>query len=127
MKLFIFREILCTPDGSQFAIDWVNRRHARNKLVMLVLTGTLCSSDTNYVTHFAAKAENMDCITCVMNYRGIAVEALTPRFYSASNYEDLELVIKHIKTLYPLYSIFAVGTSIGRSHLFLIFLFQQSW
>jgi predicted alpha/beta-fold hydrolase len=38
---------------------------------------------------------------------------LTPRFYSASNYDDLDLVVKHIKSKYPDCSIFAIGISYG--------------
>jgi hypothetical protein len=49
-----------------------------------------------------------------MNYQGIAVDALTPRLYSTSNFEDLDLLIKHIKTRYPQHLIFAVGTPIGK-------------
>jgi predicted alpha/beta-fold hydrolase len=46
-------------------------------------------------------------------YQGIEVDLLTPRFYSASNYDDLELVVKHIKSNYPDYAIFAIGISYG--------------
>ena len=67
------------------------------------------SSKENYVTHFVSKAKKLSCIACVFNYRGIEIDLLTPRFYSASNYDDLELVVKHVKTIYPDYSIFAIG------------------
>ncbi len=54
-----------------------------------------------------------DCVSVVMNYRGIEVELKTARSYSATNFEDLDLVINHIKNRYKEYKVFAVGISLG--------------
>jgi predicted alpha/beta-fold hydrolase len=48
-----------------------------------------------------------------MNYRGIEVELNTPRTYCATNFEDLDMVVKHIHKKYETHKIFAIGTSLG--------------
>lgn len=48
-----------------------------------------------------------------MNYRGIEVELASPRTYCATNYDDLDMVVRHICDKYPGYKIFAVGVSLG--------------
>ena len=106
------REILKTPDGGQIAIDWTNE-DAKNNLIMLVLPGlTGCSKD-NYVSHFVDKAKKANCKAVVMNYRGIEVDLLTPKTYSATNLEDLHLVVETIKQRFPNDDIFAIGVSLG--------------
>ena len=110
---------MITPDGGQIAIDWENRQNATNKLVMLVLPGGASSSRSNYVTHFVEKAKNSSCIAVVMSYRGVAIALLTPRLYCSTNYEDLHMVVQHIKSQYPNHHIFAIGASIGTYFLFL--------
>ena len=55
----------------------------------------------------------MDCISVVMNYRGIEVELTTPRTYCATNFEDLDMVVKYIHDKYPEHKLFAVGISLG--------------
>jgi abhydrolase domain-containing protein 1/3 len=80
---------------------------------MLVLPGlTGCSKD-NYVSHFVDKAKKFGCKAVVMNYRGIEVDLLTPKTYSATNLEDLHLVVEHIKERMPKDKLFAIGISLG--------------
>jgi predicted alpha/beta-fold hydrolase len=107
------REILRTPDGGIFALDWQNRHNAKTKTIVLVIPGILSSSETNYVTHYVEIARKKKCIVVVQNYRGIHCDLLTPRFYSGSSYEDLDLTVEHVKNLYPEHKIFAVGISNG--------------
>lgn len=101
-----------TPDGGQLALDWANV-NAKNNLVILVLPGlTGCSKD-NYITHFVDKAIKNDCKAVVMNYRGIECDLLTPRTYSATNLEDLHLVVERIKERFPKDKLFVIGISLG--------------
>ncbi len=97
------------------AIDWENRKTAKNKLIVLVLTGITGSSRDNYITHIIAIAKQMDCIAVVMNYRGIEVDLKTPRSYGAVDYTDLEFTINHVKQRYPGHHLFATGVSCGES------------
>ncbi len=80
---------------------------------MLIVPGITSSSRDFYVTHCVQKAIECECVAVVMNYRGISVDLLTPRFYTVENYEDLELVIDHVKNTFPDCSIVAVGSSFG--------------
>lgn len=109
------REILKTQDGGCLAIDWSNMENSDNKhkMILLVLPGlTGCSRD-NYVTHLVEEGKKVGLPAVVMNYRGIEVELKTPRTYCAANYEDLHLVITHIRERFKDYKIFAVGISLG--------------
>lgn len=108
-----FREILITQDGGNLVIDWVNHDRSDKNLIVLVLPGLTGSSKDNYVSHMVAKAKNAGCKAVVMNYRGIECELLTKRTYCATNYEDLDLVVKHIHNKFKDHQIFAVGVSLG--------------
>ena len=48
-----------------------------------------------------------------MNYRGIEVELKTTRLYCATNYDDLHMVVNHVRQKYPEHKILAVGVSLG--------------
>jgi predicted alpha/beta-fold hydrolase len=48
-----------------------------------------------------------------MNYRGVEIELKTPRAHSATNYEDLDLVVKHVHNKFKDHKILAVGISLG--------------
>jgi predicted alpha/beta-fold hydrolase len=70
-------------------------------------------SRDNYVTHFVDKAIKSDCKAIVMNYRGIECDLLTPRTYSATNLDDLHLVVERIKQRFPKDKLFVIGISLG--------------
>jgi abhydrolase domain-containing protein 1/3 len=112
IKHHYYREILKTRDGGLVAIDWANLG-APKKLILLVLPGLTGSSKDNYVTHLADEAVKAGCTAVVMNYRGIEVELATPRTYCATNFDDLHMVVNHIREKYPNHKIFAVGISLG--------------
>ena len=48
-----------------------------------------------------------------MNYRGIEIELKTSRAYCATNYEDLDLVVRHLHKKFKDHKVFAVGISLG--------------
>ncbi len=131
ITIFYNREILSLPDGGQLALDWENREHARNKLVVLILPGLTSSSQSSYVTHYVDEAKKHDCVACVMCYRGISLKLLTPRLHCATDDEDLEFVLDHIQNLYPQHTIIAIACSLGRlenyfcSRLFLILFLEN--
>ncbi len=78
----------------------------------MVLPGMNGSSSANYITHFVHEAIKLSCICVVVNI-GVEVDLFTQRYYSGSNYDDLENVIRHVKSKYPEHSLFAVGISYG--------------
>lgn len=108
-----YREVLKTPDGGLVAIDWASYINSEKKMILLVLPGLTGSSKANYVTHLVEKAVKSGCKAVVMNYRGIECELKTSRAYCATNYDDLDMVVKHIKNTFSDHKIFAIGTSLG--------------
>jgi predicted alpha/beta-fold hydrolase len=60
-----------------------------------------------------SKAKDLDCISVVMNNRGIEADMLTLTVNSYSNDDDIELVVQHIKNSYPEHRVFAIGLSLG--------------
>lgn len=112
IKHHYYREVLKTNDGGLLAIDWANLG-APKPLILLVLPGLTGSSKDNYVTHLANEAVKLGCTAVVMNYRGIEVELKTARTYCATNFDDLHMVIEHVRARYPTHRIFAVGVSLG--------------
>ena len=114
VKHHYYREVLNTADGGLIAIDWANLG-APKKVILLVLPGLTGSSKENYVTHLVEKGVKQGCTSVVMNYRGIEVDLVTPRTYCATNYEDLHMVVKHIRSKYRDHKIFAVGVSLGKN------------
>jgi predicted alpha/beta-fold hydrolase len=106
------REVLRTPDGGQFAIHWDNLHQATRKQLVLIMPGM--DGRRNKITnHLLNVAKQLGCITAVISYRGTEISLLTPRFYTISNCDDLDLVVKHIKSKYPGHALFAVGYSYG--------------
>lgn len=112
IKFHYYREILTCHDGGVIAIDWANLG-APKKVILVVLAGLTGSSKDNYVTHLVDIGIKAGCTAVVMNYRGIEVELATPRTYCATNYDDLHMVLNHIRNKYKEHKIFAVGVSLG--------------
>jgi predicted alpha/beta-fold hydrolase len=81
---------------------------------MLIVPGMQTTSKANYIKHYVDIAKRLDCIAVVQNHRGSRCDLLTPRFYSGSNYEDLDMAVQHIRKLFPEHKIFAVGISMGK-------------
>ncbi len=68
----------------------------------------------NYVSHIVDEAKKKGIMSAVMHYRGIDTELLNNRLYSASDYDDIEFAVKHIKKLFPNHQLVAVGYSFGK-------------
>ncbi|XP_032815445.2 phospholipase ABHD3-like [Petromyzon marinus] len=134
-------EVLATPDGGQLSLEWLvdedgdsegdgdgggggseRRRRQRwqpaggevARPTVLLLPGLTSNSRENYVLHLVQQTADLGYRCAVFNYRGCGEEELlTPRMYSAANTEDLELVVLHIRALYPDSALLAVGMSMG--------------
>ena len=118
VKVNYERELVRLDDGGTIALDWsmhneAATKQASKKLVVLVLPGLCGSSKENYITHMVEEANKAACVAVVMNYRGIEVELTTPRTYCATNYEDIDFVIRHIHKRFAGYKIFLAGVSLG--------------
>ena len=94
------------------AIDWANL-NASKKVVLLVLPGITGSSQESFVTHLVDEAIKADCTAVVMNYRGISIDLATSRTSCATDPEDLDAVVQHIKKKYSDRKIVATAVSMG--------------
>jgi abhydrolase domain-containing protein 1/3 len=115
--IFSYSEVLILPDGGKLCLDWENREKATEKCIMLIIPGLTSTSEVNFCTHYIDVARQNNCIAAVMNYRGTFLDLTTPRLYCATDQEDLDFVLEHIKKIYPDHSVFAVAISIGIVHV----------
>ena len=86
----------------------------RDPLVVFLLPGLTSSSQTCYVKTLVLSILSTGSIVAVLNNRGLGgVPVKTPRLYSASNFEDVQEVIEHLRKKFPKNRKIAIGTSMG--------------
>lgn len=82
--------------------------------IALFIPGLTGDSQTEYIKTLIpqAQAHGFRCVGLNNRGRG-GMELLTAKLYCGANCEDLELVLKHLKTKYPNSKIVATGISLG--------------
>lgn len=125
------REYICTPDGGQVSLDWFEPLPQESdstasgsngmschfdecKAIALFLPGLTGDSQTEYIKSLVPTAHHLGYRSVVFNNRGRGnMKLLTPRLYCAANYDDLKLVLEHLRANNPKSKIVVTGISLG--------------
>ncbi|NXJ86941.1 ABHD1 protein, partial [Trogon melanurus] len=118
-------EAIRTPDGGRLILDWAKdadghrhpEPHARP--TVLLLPGLTGSSQAGYLLRLVHRASRAGYRAGTPRHGRATAGApallppQTPRTFCASNTEDLETAIAHIRRRYPRAPLLAVGVSLG--------------
>lgn len=84
------------------------------KPIAIFLPGLVGDSQTEYIRTAVTMTNSIGYKTCVFNNRGRGgMKLKTARLYNATNYDDFEACLRHIKKTHPSSRIVAVGISLG--------------
>lgn len=130
LHIFTNRELIPTPDGGQFSLDWydpegslsssdqISQNSRSQKQIAIFLPGLTGHSHAEYLRHLIPTAAQIGYQPVVLNCRGLGgTELLSPRLYCAANHDDLQTALEHIRNRNPESRIVATGLSLGGSIL----------
>lgn len=124
-ELTFTREYLNCSDGGQVSIDWFEgdpnvkelqqtTTSENTKPIALMFPGLIGDSQSEYLRGIIPIVYKLGYRVVAFNNRGRGgMKLKTPRLYCATNYEDYELAIDHIKNKNPKSTIVATGFSMG--------------
>lgn len=110
------RERLELADGDFLDFDWVDGQ-AGTPLVVL-FHGLEGSADSHYARDLMAHVRTRGWHAAVAHFRGCSGEDnRLPRAYFAGDSEDIERILRHVKSLHARTPVYAVGVSLGGNAL----------
>ncbi|TXH75301.1 MAG: alpha/beta fold hydrolase [Thiobacillus sp.] len=110
------RERLELPDGDFLDFDWVDGRPGEP--VVVLFHGLEGSADSHYARDLMAHARTRGWHGVVAHFRGCSGEDnRLPRAYFAGDSEDIERMLRHVKSLHVRAPVYAVGVSLGGNAL----------
>lgn len=114
------------PDGQKFYAQLLQKYNESEhvyspsiseddgKPIAIFCPGLVGDSQTEYIRTAVTMTNSIGYKTCVFNNRARGgMKLKTPRLYNATNYDDLEAGLKHIRLTHPNSRIVAVGISLG--------------
>jgi hypothetical protein len=112
------RERLELPDGDFLDFDWVDGAPGALAPVVVLFHGLEGSADSHYARDLMAHARARGWHGVVAHFRGCSGEDnRLPRAYFAGDSEDVERMLRHIKSQHAEAPIYAVGVSLGGNAL----------
>jgi len=110
------RERLELPDGDFLDFDWVDGQPGTP--VVVLIHGLEGSADSHYARGLMAHVGAQGWHGVVAHFRGCSGEDnRLPRAYFAGDSEDIERMLRHVKTRHPDVQLYAVGVSLGGNAL----------
>lgn len=113
------RELLNCQDGGIVSLDWfegVPSSEINNQPspIAIMFPGLIGDSQSDYLRYIVPALQKLGYRVVSFNNRGRGgMELRTPRLYSASNFEDIELAIDSVRERNPNSRIVASGFSMG--------------
>lgn len=114
------------PDGQKFYAELLEKYNESThiysptiseddgKPIAIFLPGLVGDSQTEYIRTAVTMTNSIGYKACVFNNRSRGgMKLKTARLYNATNYDDFEACLKHIKFTHPNSKIIAVGISLG--------------
>jgi len=110
------RERLELPDGDFLDFDWADGQTGAP--VVVLFPGLEGSADSHYARDLMAHARTHGWHGVVAHFRGCSGEDnRLPRAYFAGDSEDIERMLRHVKSLHVRAPVYAVGVSLGGNAL----------
>lgn len=108
-----YAEMLKNYDESKQELD-LTVSEDDGKPIAIFLPGLIGDSQTEYIRTAVILSHSIGYKTCVFNNRGRGgMKLKTARLYCATNFDDFEICLKHLKITHPNSKIVAVGISLG--------------
>lgn len=115
-KLDYRRERLELADGDFLDFDWIDGESGTP--VVVLFHGLEGSSSSVYARNLMRQVKARGWNGVVAHFRGTSGEDnRLPRAYFAGDSEEIERMLRHIKTRYPVQPLYAVGVSLGGNAL----------